>query len=173
MRPTMCGRLATTMTNNAIAMSPSRMPRAPNGDDGDNEPMWSLELASAWATLDAECGSRALTRVRTTHDHSLSDASPAYIGSRGRSFVTSCLSTTTPSSPSRSLASSVNPHPHPYSLLFAPPLLEVLTIYRFKLCGVHSRRRVLTCRKMRGPLHLMTTWLDAAEMLWSTPLTLA
>jgi hypothetical protein len=33
----------------------------PDGDDGDNEPMWSLELASSWARLDASCGSHALT----------------------------------------------------------------------------------------------------------------
>jgi hypothetical protein len=32
----------------------------PDGDDGDNEPMWSLELASSWVRLDAACGSHAL-----------------------------------------------------------------------------------------------------------------
>jgi hypothetical protein len=33
---------------------------APVGGDGDNEPMWSLELDSSWARLDAACGSHAL-----------------------------------------------------------------------------------------------------------------
>jgi hypothetical protein len=40
MGPTMCGRLATAMT---IAVS--RMLGASGGDDGDNEPMWMLEVA--------------------------------------------------------------------------------------------------------------------------------
>jgi hypothetical protein len=62
---------------------------------------------------------------------------------------------------------------HPASsLLYAPPLFVLLAISRFKLCGVRSRRRARTCRMMRGPLLSRTIWLDAAEMLRSTPLTL-
>jgi hypothetical protein len=38
----------------------SRRRGTPNGDDGDNDPMWSLELASSWARLHAACGSHAL-----------------------------------------------------------------------------------------------------------------
>jgi hypothetical protein len=56
MEPTMYGRLATAMTT-----SVSSKPGTPDGDDVDNEPMWSLEIASAWARLDAACGSHALT----------------------------------------------------------------------------------------------------------------
>jgi hypothetical protein len=48
MEPTMYGRLATAMTPTV-----SRRHGTPDGDDGDNEPMWSLELASSWARLDA------------------------------------------------------------------------------------------------------------------------
>jgi hypothetical protein len=87
------------------------------------------------------------------------------------SSVTSSLSTTTQFSVSRSVASSAYPHPAS-SLLYAPSLLVLLVISRFKLCGVRSRRRVLTCRTMRGPLLLRIIWLVAAEMLRSTPLTL-
>jgi hypothetical protein len=49
------GRLATAMTR-----AVSRRHGTPDGDDGDNEPMWSLELASSWARLDVACGSHAL-----------------------------------------------------------------------------------------------------------------
>jgi hypothetical protein len=38
----------------------SRRHSTPDGDDGENEPMWSLELASSLARLDAACGSHAL-----------------------------------------------------------------------------------------------------------------
>jgi hypothetical protein len=55
MEPTMHGRLATAMT---IAVSLWR--NTPNGDDGDNESMWSLELASSWVRLDAAYDSHAL-----------------------------------------------------------------------------------------------------------------
>jgi hypothetical protein len=56
MEPSMYGRLATAMTT-----AVSRRHGTPDGDDyGDNEPMWSLELASSWAHLDATCGSHAL-----------------------------------------------------------------------------------------------------------------
>jgi hypothetical protein len=51
----MNGRLATAMTTAA-----SRRHGTPDGDDGDNEPMWSLELASSWVRLDAACDSHAL-----------------------------------------------------------------------------------------------------------------
>jgi hypothetical protein len=57
MEPTMYGRLATAMTTTV-----SRRHGIPDGDDGDNEPMWSLELASSWARLDAACGSPALAK---------------------------------------------------------------------------------------------------------------
>jgi hypothetical protein len=63
----------------------------------------------------------------------------------------------------------------PSSRIFStlhPPLLVLLATSRFKLRGVLSRRRVLTCRMMRGPLLLLTIWLNAAEMLRSPPLTL-
>jgi hypothetical protein len=52
MVPTMYGRLATAMTTRV-----SRKHGTPDGDDGDKEPMWSLELASSWARLDVACGS--------------------------------------------------------------------------------------------------------------------
>jgi hypothetical protein len=87
------------------------------------------------------------------------------------SSVTSSLSTTTQFPASRSVASSAYSHPAS-SLLYAPPLLVLLAISQFKLCGVRSRQRVLTCRTMRGLLLLRTIWLDAAEMFRSTPLTL-
>jgi hypothetical protein len=54
-KPTMYGRLATAMTT-----SVSGGHGTPDEDDGDNEPMWSLELASSWARLDVACGSHAL-----------------------------------------------------------------------------------------------------------------
>jgi hypothetical protein len=50
----MYGRLATALT-----IGVSRRPNAPDGVGGDNEPMWSLELASSWARLDAACFSHA------------------------------------------------------------------------------------------------------------------
>jgi hypothetical protein len=56
MEPTMYGRLASTMTTTV-----SRRRGTPDGDDGDNEPIWSLEPASSWARLDTTCGSHALT----------------------------------------------------------------------------------------------------------------
>jgi hypothetical protein len=55
MEPTMHGRLAIVMT-----IMVSSMHNTPDGDSGDNEPMWSLELASSWARLDAACGSHVL-----------------------------------------------------------------------------------------------------------------
>jgi hypothetical protein len=55
MEPTMYGRLAT-----AMATTVSRMRGTSGGDDGDNVPMWSLELASSWSRLDAASGSHAL-----------------------------------------------------------------------------------------------------------------
>jgi hypothetical protein len=58
MDQTMCGRLATAMTTTMF-----RRHGTPDGDDGDNEPMLSLELASSWARLDAACGSHALAET--------------------------------------------------------------------------------------------------------------
>jgi hypothetical protein len=55
MEPTMYGRLANAMTTTV-----SRRHGSPDGDVGDNEPMWSLELASSWAGLYAAYGSHAL-----------------------------------------------------------------------------------------------------------------
>jgi hypothetical protein len=55
MKQTMHGRLASVMTT-----AVSRRHGTPDGDDGDSEPMWSLELASSWARLDAARGSHAL-----------------------------------------------------------------------------------------------------------------
>jgi hypothetical protein len=52
----MYGRLAMI----AITTTVSRRHGTPDKDDGDNEPMWSLELASSWARLDAACGSHAV-----------------------------------------------------------------------------------------------------------------
>jgi hypothetical protein len=54
MEPTMYERLATAMTT-----AVSRRLGTPDGDDGNNGPMWSLELASSWARIDAACGSQA------------------------------------------------------------------------------------------------------------------
>jgi hypothetical protein len=51
-------RLATALTT-----AVSRRHGTPDGDDGDNEPMWSLELASSWARLDPACGSHALAET--------------------------------------------------------------------------------------------------------------
>jgi hypothetical protein len=51
----MCGRLGTAMTTTV-----SRRHGTPDEDDGDNEPMWSLEPTSSWTRLDAACGSHAL-----------------------------------------------------------------------------------------------------------------
>jgi hypothetical protein len=73
MELTMYGRLAPTMTT-----AVSRMRSTPDGDDGDNEPTWSLQLASSWARLDAACGSHALTESEPLdNNHSLRDACPA------------------------------------------------------------------------------------------------
>jgi hypothetical protein len=55
MEPTMYGLLATTMTTTV-----SRRHGMPDEHDGDNEPMWSFEIAMSWARLDAACGSHAL-----------------------------------------------------------------------------------------------------------------
>jgi hypothetical protein len=55
MEPTMDGRLAI-----AVTKAVSRRHGTPEGDDGDNKPMWSLELASSWARLHVACGSHAL-----------------------------------------------------------------------------------------------------------------
>jgi hypothetical protein len=55
MEPTMHGQLATAITT-AVFHRPSAI----DGDDGDNEPMWSLELASQWARLNDACYSHAL-----------------------------------------------------------------------------------------------------------------
>jgi hypothetical protein len=81
------------------------------------------------------------------------------------------LSITTLFSASRSVASLAYSHPAS-SLLYAPPVLALLAIPRFKQCGVRSRRRMLTYRMIRGLLLLLAIWLDAAEMLRSTPLSL-
>jgi hypothetical protein len=43
-----------------LSTAVSRRHGTPDGDDGDNEPMWSLQLTSSWARLDAACGSHAL-----------------------------------------------------------------------------------------------------------------
>jgi hypothetical protein len=45
MEPTMYGRLVIAMTTTV-----SRGHGTRDGDDGNNEPMWSLELASSWRT---------------------------------------------------------------------------------------------------------------------------
>jgi hypothetical protein len=87
------------------------------------------------------------------------------------SSVTSSLSTTTQFSASRSAASSAYSHPAS-SLLYGLPLLVLLAISRLKLCGVRSRRRVLICRMILEPLFFLSIWLEAAEMLRSTLLTL-
>jgi hypothetical protein len=55
MGTTMNVRLAIAM-NTAV----SRRPSAPDGPGDDNEPMRSLELASAWVRVHATCGSHAL-----------------------------------------------------------------------------------------------------------------
>jgi hypothetical protein len=55
MKPTMHGQLAALMTTTV-----SRRPSAPDGDDGDSEPMWSLEASLSWASLDTACGYHTL-----------------------------------------------------------------------------------------------------------------
>jgi hypothetical protein len=86
------------------------------------------------------------------------------------SSVTRSLSNTT-QFPRRGLSHLHRPTLTPASsLLYALPLLMLLAIFRFKLCGVRSRRRVLICQMMRKPMLLLTTWLDATEMLRSIPL---
>jgi hypothetical protein len=55
MEPTMYGRLVTALTTTV-----SRRHGTHDGDDGDNEPMWPLELALSWARLEAACSSHAL-----------------------------------------------------------------------------------------------------------------
>jgi hypothetical protein len=56
MEQTMYGPLASAMITTM-----SRRPSAPSGDGDENEHMWLLELALAWARLDAAtCGSHAL-----------------------------------------------------------------------------------------------------------------
>jgi hypothetical protein len=243
MEPTMYGRLAIAMTT-----AVSRRHGTLDGDNGDNEPMWSLELASSWARLDAACGAHALAESETlittalamlppqrqmvaragcvaearsnneqidrsrsldglssliplsafatdifpklqadisehvnllrfakfahTFSNRARPESMRFVSRLGHgalafwlwtrllrvalaSSVTSSLNTTTLFSASRSVASSAYPHPAS-SLLYAPPLLVLLAISRFKLCGVRSRRRVLTCRMMRGPLLSVT-----------------
>jgi hypothetical protein len=84
---------------------------------------------------------------------------------------TSSWHTKTPSSASRSIASSVCHHPAS-SPIYAPQLLVLFPISVFKLCGVNSSWRVSTYWMTRGLQYLVATWLDAAEMLRSTPLTL-
>jgi hypothetical protein len=206
MEPTMYGRLAIAMTATV-----SRRHGTPDGDDGDNEPLWSLELASSWARLDAACGSHALAESEpliTTTLAMLPPQSPTVARARcvaearsnnepiarsldglllwlvhlspfaadifpksyKASSVTSSLSTMTKFSASRSVVSLAYPH-LASSPLYAPPLLVRLAISRFKLCGMRSRRRVLTCQITRETLLLLTIWLYAAEVLRSTPLT--
>jgi hypothetical protein len=58
MELTMYGQLAS-----AITTTLSRWRGTPDGDDGDNEPMWPLQFASSWARLDAACGSHALAET--------------------------------------------------------------------------------------------------------------
>jgi hypothetical protein len=53
--PTMYWRLVTTVIPTA-----SRQPSVLDGDGGDNEPMWLVDLASAWACLDVACRAHAL-----------------------------------------------------------------------------------------------------------------
>jgi hypothetical protein len=55
----MYGRLAS-----AITTTVSRRRGTPDGDDGDNDAMWSLEPASPWARLDAACGSHDLAESK-------------------------------------------------------------------------------------------------------------
>jgi hypothetical protein len=61
--------------------------------------------------------------------------------------------------------------PHILSNL-RPPLIACVFCHLFKLCGMRSRWRLLTCWMMRGLMLLIIIWLDAADVLRSTPLTL-
>jgi hypothetical protein len=54
-------RRSSDGADNALTTTVSRGRGAPDGDNNDNEPMWSLELASSWAHLDAACNSHAPT----------------------------------------------------------------------------------------------------------------
>jgi hypothetical protein len=71
MKPTMYGRIASAMTTTV-----SRRHGTPDGDDGDNVPMWSLELASSWARLDAACGSQAFAESEPLITTALAMPSP-------------------------------------------------------------------------------------------------
>jgi hypothetical protein len=71
MEPTIFGRLATAMITEV-----SHRPSAPDGDNDDNEPMWSFELALAWARLDATCGSHALAESEILITTALAMLSP-------------------------------------------------------------------------------------------------
>jgi hypothetical protein len=235
----------------------SRRHGTSDGDDGDNEPVWSLELASSWARLDSACGPHALAESKPLITTALAMLPPQ------RSMVAHAGCVAEARSNNEQIARSLDGLPslipisafatdffpklqadinervnllrfaklgptfsiraRPESRHFVPrlghgalaflasdpptsgrlgelrdkfpehydavsrifglpssriistlrsPQLVLLAISRVKLCGVHSRRRVLTCRIMRGPLLLLTIWLDAAEMLRSTPLTL-
>ena len=89
MEPTMYGRLATTMTTAA-----SRRHGTPDGDDGDNAPMWSLELASLWARLDVACGSHALAESEPLITTTLAMLPPQRPTVARASCVTKARSTT-------------------------------------------------------------------------------
>jgi hypothetical protein len=257
MEPTMYGRLATAMTT-----AVSRRHGTPEGDDGDKKPMWSLELASLWAHLDAACSSHAVAESEPLIATALAMLHPqrptvaragcvAEAQSNNRQ-ITRALDGLPSLVPLSTFATDIFPKlqanrserdnllrfaklaptssnrarpesrrfvfrlghgalaflawdpptsgrhgklrdkfPEHYDAVFRvavcrifglpssrilstlhPPLLVLLAISRFKLRGVLSRRHFLTCRMMRGPLLLLTIWLDAAEMLRSPPLTL-
>ena len=60
MEPTMYGRLATV-----VIKTVSHRPNAPDGDGDHNESIWSLELASVWARLNANtCVSHPLAESK-------------------------------------------------------------------------------------------------------------
>jgi hypothetical protein len=67
------GRLAIAMTTTV-----PRRHGTPDGNDGDNKPIRSLELASSWARLDAACGSHALAESEPLITTALAMLSPQH-----------------------------------------------------------------------------------------------
>jgi hypothetical protein len=59
-----------------MTIAVSRRPGTPDKDDGNNEPMWSLDLALPWARLDAACCSHALAKSESLITTSLAMLPP-------------------------------------------------------------------------------------------------
>jgi hypothetical protein len=66
--------------------------RLPDGEDGENEPMWSLELASARERLDATWAAHALAESEPLTTTALALLSPKHLTVDRADFVTEALS---------------------------------------------------------------------------------